>query len=50
VKGRIREACILLGVETIQNALSLLVNKLHHSMNVNGYHLEDLRHYNNEWR
>ena len=42
MKQRIREACIMLDADTIQNAVSSLVYRLHHCINVNGYHFEHL--------
>ncbi|KOC60756.1 hypothetical protein WH47_06902 [Habropoda laboriosa] len=43
MKERIREVCITLGAETIQSAVSMLVNRLYHCINVNGYYFEHLR-------
>ena len=37
MKRRIREACITLSADMIQNAVSSLVYRLHHCINANGY-------------
>lgn len=42
IKHCIREAYITLSADMIQNTVSLLVNRLHHCINANGYHFEHL--------
>ncbi|KZC14537.1 hypothetical protein WN55_07267, partial [Dufourea novaeangliae] len=43
MKERIREACSILAAETIQSAVSSLIDRLHQCINVNGHHFEHLR-------
>ncbi|KOC63955.1 hypothetical protein WH47_01270, partial [Habropoda laboriosa] len=44
MKERIREACSMLATETIQSAVSSLINRLHQYINVNGHHFKHLRY------
>ncbi|KZC04632.1 hypothetical protein WN55_00707, partial [Dufourea novaeangliae] len=43
MKARIRVACSMLDAETIQSAVSSLINRLHQCINMNAHHFEHLR-------